>query len=274
MATAPPASETPLQDELTLPRPGAWKAARDFPPEWVERHVQDERRNAGLLGEIREAVFGAQDGLISTLAVVSAVGGATQSPFAILIAGLASALAGVFSMSAGEYMSSKSQREIFEALVAAEEREVDDRPAEAEAEVAYMFQEDGLDRESALRVAHELVSVKPALLKTMVEKELKLVADLDDSPLRGALVMGASFGLASLVPILPYLLLPLGWALYASVAATGLALFAMGVVKSRWTQRHWLPSGLEILALGAVAGIAGNIVGGWFPALLGVAGVR
>jgi predicted membrane protein (TIGR00267 family) len=107
----------------------------------------------------------------------------------------------------------------------------------------------------------------------MVEKELGLVAGDDGHALRGALVMGASFGLAALVPILPYLLLPIGLAVYASVAATGLALFAMGVLKSRWTRRHWLPSGLEILALGAFAGIAGYLFGTWLPALLGVAGV-
>src|SRR2546423_9868320 len=105
-----------------------WVRARDFDPLWLRGHIEEERRTAGLLGEIREAVFGAQDGLISTLAVVLTVAAATHSAFPVLVAGLASALAGVFSMSAGEYMSSKSQREIFEAQIASEEEEVDTRP--------------------------------------------------------------------------------------------------------------------------------------------------
>src|SRR5438093_637940 len=113
----------------TLRRP-RWRRARDFDPSWLRTHIEDERRTAGLLGEIREAVFGAQDGLISTLAVVLTVAAATHSAFPVLIAGLASALAGVFSMSAGEYMSSKSQREIFEAQIASEEQEVEERPAD------------------------------------------------------------------------------------------------------------------------------------------------
>src|SRR5688572_27207118 len=102
-----------------VPRP-AWPRARDFERAWLAQHIGDERRAAGVLGEIREAVFGAQDGLISTLGVVSAVAGATHQSYPVLIAGLASALAGIFSMSAGEYISSKSQREIFEAQIAAE----------------------------------------------------------------------------------------------------------------------------------------------------------
>src|SRR3954471_10020555 len=117
-----------------------WQRARDFDPQWLKSHIEGERRTAGLLGEVREAVFGAQDGLISNLAVVLTVAAATHQAFPVLVAGLASALAGIFSMSAGEYMSSKSQREIFDAQIASEAEEVEERPMEAEAEVAFMLQ--------------------------------------------------------------------------------------------------------------------------------------
>jgi|GEM_PF-1514103 len=73
--------------------------------------------------------------------------------------------------------------------------------------------------------------------------------------------MGASFGVAALVPIVPYLFLGVSTALWVSVLVSGLMLFAMGALKSRWTGRHWLPSGLEIFGLGAVAGIAGYLFG-------------
>jgi vacuolar iron transporter family protein len=246
--------------------------AREYDRNWLKSHIEGERRTAGLLGEVREAVFGAQDGLISNLAVVLTVASATHQSFAVMVAGLASALAGVFSMSAGEYLSSKSQREIFEAQIASEAEEVEQRPAEAEAEVAYMLEEEGLERERALRAASELASSKPVLLKTMVEKELGLTGDLG-SPLRGAAVMGVAFGLASMVPIAPFAFVHTDVAQFMSVALTGLALFAMGVLKSRWTRRHWLPSGLEIVALGAFAGLAGYLFGTILPALLGVAGI-
>ena len=97
----------------------------------------------------------------------------------MLVAGFASALAGIFSMAAGEYMSSKSQREIFEAQIAAEAVEVDERPAEAEAEVAFLLEEEGLDRDAACGWPTSWPASKQVLLKTMVEKELGLVVDED-----------------------------------------------------------------------------------------------
>src|SRR6195256_5235953 len=246
--------------------------AAQYDSAWLRQHLSQERRAASLLSEIREAVFGAQDGLTSVLAVVSTVGGATGQPFAVLVAGLAATLAGIFSMAAGEYMSSKSQREIFEAQIATEAKEVEERPGEAEAEVAFMLEEEGLAPDGARRGARELATSKNVLLKTMVEKELGLSVDEDANALRGAVVMGGSFGLAALVPILPYLFLPVVTSLWVSVILSGIMLFGMGALKSRWTGRHWLPSGLEIFALGAVAGVAGYFFGTLLPGALGVAG--
>src|SRR5215472_13622024 len=170
------------------PFPPAETRAADYDPAWLAEHLDRERREASVLSEIREAVFGAQDGLTSVLAVVSTVGGATGQPFAVLVAGFAAMLAGVFSMAAGEYMSSKSQREIFEAQIATEAVEVEERPGEAEAEVAFMLESEGLAPESARRVARELATSKRVLLKTMVEKELGLSVEDDVNALRGALV--------------------------------------------------------------------------------------
>src|SRR5260370_26484800 len=140
--------------------------AAQYDATWLRQHLSNERREASLLSEIREAVFGAQDGLTSVLAVVSTVGGATGQPFAVLVAGFAATLAGVFSMAAGEYMSSKGQREIFEAQIATEAKEVEERPGEAVAGVACLLQEEGLSAEAAQRVAHQLASNKNVLLKT------------------------------------------------------------------------------------------------------------
>ena len=245
-------------------------AAGEFDHDFLRTHLADERRKASLLGEIREAVFGAQDGLVSTLAVVSTVAGATSDRYTILIAGIASALAGIFSMAAGEYIGSKSQREIFEAQIVDERNEVHERPGEAEAEIAYMLEEDGLPHDRAIEVAGILATHPDALLKTMVEKELGLAVEPEEgSPLQGALVMGGAFGLGSIPPILPHVVFPGAFAVPLSVAATLAVLFAIGVVKSRWTHRGWLTSGLEILAVGAVAGIAGYFFGSVLPVLLG-----
>lgn len=130
-------------------RPAPHSPADSYTREWLAAHLTEERRGSALLGELREIVFGAQDGLVSILTVVATVAGATLASFPILVAGAAAGLAGVFSMAAGEYISSKSQREIFEAQIAGEELEVRERPGEAEAEVAFLLNEDGLPVDEA-----------------------------------------------------------------------------------------------------------------------------
>jgi len=246
-------------------------APSEFDREWLAAHLADERHKASLLGEIREAIFGAQDGLVSTLAVVSTVAGASSDRFPVLIAGIASGLAGVFSMAAGEYMSSKSQHEIFEAQIVGERQEVAERPGEAEAEMAFMFEEDGLPAETSAAMAKAMARHPDVLLKTMVEKELGLTHRLaEGTPLQGALIMGAAFGIGAAVPIIPYVILGVHPATWVSVASTAAVLFGIGVIKSRWTHRSWWRSGAEILALGAVAGVAGYFFGNLLPGILGV----
>jgi len=245
--------------------------AAEFDRTWLREHLAEERRGASVLGEIREAIFGLQDGLVSTLAAVNLVAGASSDRVPVLVAGIAVGLGGIFSMAAGEYMSSKSQREIFEAQIAGERDEVRERPGEAEAEMAYMLEEDGLPRDESVGVARTFAAHPEVLLKTMVEKELGLGGQHSEgSPFQGAMVMGASFGAGAAVPILVYLLVPVAAATWVAVVATGAVLFGIGLLKSRWTRQSPILSGLEILALGAFAGVAGFFFGSLLPTILGV----
>ncbi|HEX5040981.1 MAG TPA: VIT1/CCC1 transporter family protein [Candidatus Limnocylindria bacterium] len=248
----------------------AGMTADEFDHDFLRAHLTDERRKASWLGEIREAIFGAQDGLVSTVAVVNIAAGATTDQYLVIVAGIATALGGIFSMAAGEYIGSKSQREIFDAQIVDEREEVHERPGEAEAEVAFMFEEDGLPHDDARQVARLMAGHPDTLLKTMVEKELGLAVEPDEgSPLQGAMIMGTAFGLGSLPPIVPHLLWTGELAVVLSLVLTFIALFSIGVVKSRWTHRSWWSSGLEIVAIGAVAGIAGYFFGSVLPIVLG-----
>jgi vacuolar iron transporter family protein len=236
--------------------------------------VDEERRQASLLGDVREAIFGAQDGLVSTLAVVSTVSGATDNRLTVLIAGIATGLAGVFSMAAGEFLSSKSQREISLARIAVEREKVARRRGEVQAELAYLLGQDGMPDDDASQVAASIAHHPQVLLNSKVEKAFGIaVEEAHGSPLQGAIVMGIAFGLGALAPILPYLLLPIGIAVYVSVLATAGVLFAIGVVKTRWTRANPVASGLEILLVGAFAGVAGYFFGSILPTLLGAPAV-
>lgn len=237
-------------------------------PEWLEAHLSEERKRADLLAEIREAVFGAQDGIVSILTVVSAIGGATSDNHFVLLAGVATTFAEVFSMAAGEYMGSKSQHEVFLAQIASERQEVVDRPEEAEAEVAHMFEKEGLDRERARAVAAHIATDPEVLLRTMVEKELGLAPGSDVKPLQGALILSGALFVAAMVPLLPYIFLPAGHAFVVSVVGSAIALFLLGSVKARFTHANAIRSGLEIVALAALAGVGGYLVGTVLPRVI------
>jgi len=217
-------------------------------------------------------MFGAQDGVMSILLVVATVATATGESYAVLVSGVATAFAEVVSMAAGEYMSSKSQREIFDAQIATERLEVAERPAEAEAEVAFLLEREGLASESARRVAAEFAVNKHVLLKTMVEKELGLTIEHGASPIQGALILAGTFGVASLVPLGPFLFLSVGAAFPTSIALAAVSMFALGVFKSRFTKRNPLVSGIEVMGLVAIASAAGYVFGSILPAVLGWAG--
>lgn len=241
--------------------------------DWLAAHLAEERRNADLLGEIREALFGAQDGIVSILTVVSTLSGATSDHHVILLGGIATTIAEIFSMAAGEYMGSRSQHQVFEAQIARERTEVEERPGESRAEVAFMLEHEGLDRDQAERVASVLATNKEVLLRTMVEKELGLSAEPDVHALRGALVLSGALGVAALVPLLPYVFLPAHAAVAVSIAGSALALFLLGVAKSRFIEAGGIRSGLEIVLLAAVAGGAGYLFGTVLPAIVKAAPV-
>ena len=262
-----------MSGDVIEERPANPQSVDDYPSEWLRGHIQEERRSASLLGDIREMIFGAQDGLVSTLAVVATVAGATNNRSAVLVAGVAAAIAGIFSMAIGEYMSSKSQAEVFKYQLEGEWKEVRERPLEAEAELAYMFTQEGMIEGAAREVAHAIARNPRSLLATMVSKELGLIVDDENevagSPIQGALFMGGSFAIGAAVPVVPFLFGSGSAALVASTIATSVVLFVIGAVKSRWTQRSVLGSGLEIVLLAAVAGVAGYLFGTVLPDLLG-----
>jgi len=239
--------------------------------EWLARHLADERRGADLLGEIREAIFGAQDGVTSILIVVITVATATTNSYAVLVAGIAAATAEIISMAAGEYMSSRSQRQLFLAQIERERAEVRDRPGESEAEVAYLLEQEGLSEAAARRIAAEMAREPNVLLKTMVEKELGITVEAGPGALQGALVLAATFAVASLVPLLPFFFFPVGTAAAVAVALSIVSMFALGVVKARFIGANPLRSGLEIVALVACASAGGYVVGTLLPRALGFA---
>jgi vacuolar iron transporter family protein len=213
-----------------------------------------EAERIGRLSSIREVVFGAQDGLVSTFAVVAGLAAAGIGSLVVLLGGLVSAVAGVLSMSIGTFLASRAQRQLHEAELERERREIGEHPGEEVAELMAALVARGMARGDAVEVARRVARHPELLLSTLAVFELGLAPQRLGSPVRDAFVMAGAFGAASLVPLLPFLAGSVLPALALSGALTLLALFAVGVVKARVAGVSALRSGLEVAALAAASG--------------------
>lgn len=227
-----------------------------------------ERWRVASLGRIREVVFGAQDGILSTVALVTSVAVALDSQTAVLVAGLAAAAAGTISMATGAYLGSRAEQDVQRAEIAREAQEIEEKPAEELAELVVIYQREGRSFEEARRMADEIAEDKELWLRTLVEKELGISPDETSNPMKDAAAMGLSFLLAASVPIIPHILLTGTAAISVSVAGALVALFVLGSLKGRLVQKSPILQGLEILGIGAVSAAIGFALGDGIPRLI------
>ncbi len=230
--------------------------------------VDRERFRVANLGRLREVVFGAQDGILSTVALVTSVAVAIGSSSTVLLAGLAAALAGMISMASGAYLGSRAEQDVQRAEILREARELEENPAEELAELVVIFQREGKTYEEANALADEISQDRDLWLRTLVEKELGISPNETTNPIKDALVMGTSFVVASMVPIAPYLFLESRPAIGISVAGSLLGLFILGMGKGRMVGKSPILQGLEILGIGAVSAGIGFALGDVIPRLI------
>ena len=221
-----------------------------------------ERRHRGLGsgGNLRAAVFGVNDGLVSNASLILGVAGASGDARTVVMAGVAGLAAGAFSMAVGEYVSVRSQRELYEHQIALERDELKQYPEAEAQELALIYAAKGVPRRQAEQVAKRLIADPEHALDTLAREELGLNPAELGSPIGAAASSFAAFGAGALLPLLPFVAAGTD-ALALSIAVTAVALFAIGATLSLFTGRHALSSGLRMLALGAAAGAVTWTVG-------------
>ena len=222
------------------------------------------------LASIREVVFGAQDGLVSTFAVIAGLAAAGVGPLVVVLGGAVSAMAGVLSMSIGTFLSSRAQRQLYERELDRERREIRDHAGEEIAELIAALSARGMARAEAAEVARRIGRHPDILLSALAIFELGLAPQRLGAPVRDALVMAVAFGGASVVPLLPFLLVQGLAALGLSAVLTLAALFCVGVLKARVAGVSALRSGLEVAVLAAASGLISFGLGRLASVLLGV----
>ena len=229
-------------------------------------------RGMGSGGNLRAAVFGVNDGLISNASLIMGMAGAmstTADNTLLLLAGAAGLIAGAFSMAAGEYVSVRSQREMFEYQIGLEKEELDQYPEEEAEELALIYQARGLPRDDAVRLATQLTADPVLALDTLAREELGLNPDDLGSPWGAALFSFSAFAIGASIPLLPFLFAAGARSMVIAIALTAAALFAVGATLSLFTGRNAWWSGARMLGIGCAAGAVTFLIGKWLGVTLG-----
>jgi VIT1/CCC1 family predicted Fe2+/Mn2+ transporter len=213
-------------------------------------------------GNLRDMVYGAIDGAVTTFAIVAGVAGAGLSPFVILALGFANILADGFSMAAGNYSATKAELDEIRRLRAVEEDHIDRFPEGERHELRTILESKGLSGATLDDAVAQISASRENWIAMMMDGEYGLGGS-PPQPLRAALVTFAAFLAAGLVPLAPFVV-GMEQAFAASVSLTLATFFAIGSLKARWSLAPWWRSGAETLAIGGAAAALAYGVGTLF----------
>jgi len=220
-------------------------------------------------GGVRDMIFGANDGLVSTLAFVAGVMGAITNPSIVLLSGVAELFAGTISMAVGSYQSSKSELEVLERESRRKKAKKGKTAEEEREELIRFYKAEGFKRGEAEAIVDRISKESELSLQATTVEQLGLAPKEFGNPVKAGVLCGVSFGLAALVPILPFALSIGIWeALIASVIATVATLFGVGAMKTIFSRRSWVRSGLEMMGIGASAAAITYVIGTLFSMVI------
>lgn len=217
-------------------------------------HSEHKHTGFNASSNLRAAVFGVNDGLISNMSLILGVAGGNANHHFILLAGVAGLLAGACSMGAGEYISVRSQREVFEYQIAIEKQELEEYPEEETEELCLIYQARGVPKDEAEKLAKLMIDNPETGLNTLAREELGLNPEDLVSPMGAMIFSFISFAIGAAVPLIPFFIGNASWNLMVSICLTAVTLFLIGTVLSLFTNRNPILLGLRMLGVGIIAG--------------------
>ncbi len=213
-------------------------------------------------GAARAAVFGVSDGLVSNVALILGIAGASTDAAFVRVAGVSGLLAGAVSMAAGEYVSIKAQAELVERELEIERISIAENPVAETAELAAIYVERGLDPEQAELVAAELMSDPDVALDVHAREELGVDPNQLGSPLAAATASFWAFAVGAFVPLVPWLLGSGTGAVWASAGLGVGAAASVGVLLARLTERSAWRTAFRQMLVTAGSCLATYLIGG------------
>ena len=221
------------------------------PQSRLERILGKEKWHVTAGGWIGQAIYGVNDGLGAAFGVVSGVAGATNANAEfVLISGLAAAIASALSMGSGAYLATKSEREVYEAELEREKKEIEMHPEEEKEELELFYQLKGFSPEEAKKTVAALAQQPDQLLKTLAHEELGLSEKSFPTVWKAAMSATLSTAIGAIVPVLPFFFWSGMTGLMVSFSISTAAHFAVGASKVLVTGRSWLKSGTEMTIVG------------------------
>ena len=236
-------------------------------PESVEKIGLRHKNSTG--GNLRAAIFGVSDGLVSNASLIIGVAAASSTNNTILLTGIAGLLAGALSMAAGEFVSVRSQREMFEYQIGLERDELAEYPEEEAEELALIYAARGMDINQARHITHQLVKTPEQALNALAREELGLNPDDLGSAWGAAIASFVAFAIGASIPLLPFLFgVNASAAMIAAITLSSAGLFIVGAILSLFTGKNAFGGGLRMLLIGGGAGIISWLIGSWLGAKL------
>lgn len=234
-----------MLEEFTMASPAYHPQSR------LERILKAEKWHVTAGGWIGQAIYGVNDGLGAAFGVVSGVAGATSANGEfVLLSGFAAMIASALSMGSGAYLATKSEREVYEAELEREQREVEEHPEEEKEEMELFYQLKGFSAEESKMMADRLSKQPDQMLKTLAHEELGLSEQTFPNPWKSAISATISTAIGAAVPVLPFFFSTGVMALVLSAIISTVAHFAVGASKVLVTGRSWLKSGMEMTVVG------------------------
>jgi VIT1/CCC1 family predicted Fe2+/Mn2+ transporter/rubrerythrin len=217
----------------------------------LDRLLHREKWHVTGGGWIGQAIYGVNDGLGAAFGVVSGVAGATDvNAKFVLLSGIATAIASALSMGSGAYLATKSEREVYQAEMERERREIEENPEEEREEMELFYQLKGFSPEESKKMAAKLAEQPEHFLQTIAHEELGLSERAFPNPWRSAASATLSTAGGAFIPVIPYFWLSGMEALVWSFIISTAAHFAVGAGKVFVTGRSWLKSGTEMTVIG------------------------
>lgn len=220
-------------------------------------HHDPHRQAFGL----SDVILGGQDGLVNVLGVILGVAAATNDPYIVLVAGLAATFAESVSMGAVAYTSTLADADFYESEREREYRHIQDVPHLERQEIRKIYKEKGFKGDMLERIVDTITANEDVWVAVMMAEEHQLIPTNRHIALRSALVVGLAAIIGSLIPLMPFLFLPVKLSIWVSILISAVVLFVVGAYKARVTVGRPARSGLEMALIGTLSALVGYAVG-------------